>query len=276
MAPEAIAPIELISSSSSLANSQPVMKIGRASDIWSLGCILYQIIYGKPPFAALNTVQKLCAIPNPNYPISYPRHEDSDAIESIKLCLVRDPKLRAPILGENGLINQSYLQFPKAGVKETKEEQTLGKRSKDELEDANVDGTNYRLSRRSSISDLSSTTSSSRSSSRSILTSSNNSIEEKTSATKTSLKNEGKVAASRLECMNDKENEKENCDRSLSTQQYPSKRIRRAPLTLARTNPTNPVDQPNFRQQVQTSESVADNDAQSALEKRIEELRYSI
>lgn len=89
MAPEAIAPSIEIDQSDSIK-----MKLGRASDIWSLGCILYQMIYGRPPFAALNTIQKLHAIPNPNHAILYPDHVEIDAVLTIKSCLIRNPHER--------------------------------------------------------------------------------------------------------------------------------------------------------------------------------------
>ena len=93
------------------------MRLGRASDVWSLGCILYQMIYGRPPFAALTTIQKLHAIPNPNYAIQYPKGEgqgycaDWDAIATIQACLHRDPRKRAIIRGVGGLLSMPFLSI---------------------------------------------------------------------------------------------------------------------------------------------------------------------
>ncbi|KAJ2703885.1 Serine/threonine kinase mps1 [Coemansia spiralis] len=51
-----------------------VMKLGRASDIWSLGIILYQMCYGHTPFAQLALFKKLASIPDPSFLIPYPRY----------------------------------------------------------------------------------------------------------------------------------------------------------------------------------------------------------
>lgn len=120
------------------------LKVGRASDVWSLGCILYQMVYGHPPFQHLSVYQKMKAIPDTAYEIGFPefatptsptlakqgsspvttttppkkldhlkRRVRLDVIASIQSCLRRNAKERAliPELMEQDWLAMKECQF---------------------------------------------------------------------------------------------------------------------------------------------------------------------
>jgi len=51
-----------------------VYKAGKASDVWALGCIFYQMVYNRPPFEAFHGDEKLKEILDPKHTIHYPPH----------------------------------------------------------------------------------------------------------------------------------------------------------------------------------------------------------
>jgi serine/threonine-protein kinase TTK/MPS1 len=104
MAPEALLDTNALGGRK--ANLGKLMKLGKPSDVWSLACILYQIVYGKPPFGHIpNQMNKVIAITDPSHAITFPEvgvgnvPVPSGLIRTLRRCLNRDPSLR-PTIGE--------------------------------------------------------------------------------------------------------------------------------------------------------------------------------
>eukprot|EP00963_Diacronema_lutheri_P001203 scaffold76_cov363-Pavlova_lutheri.AAC.15 len=72
-------------------------KVGRPSDVWALGCIFYQMVYGHTPFSHLPFIQKLHAITDNSHEISFPAVPNPHAMDVMKRCLDRNPKRRITI-----------------------------------------------------------------------------------------------------------------------------------------------------------------------------------
>ncbi|CCE86770.1 Piso0_005282 [Millerozyma farinosa CBS 7064] len=75
-------------------------KVGKPSDVWSCGCIIYQMIYGKPPYGGYSGNQRVMAIMNPQVKIQFPSRGlgnvkvPQSAIELMQNCLKRNPNER--------------------------------------------------------------------------------------------------------------------------------------------------------------------------------------
>lgn len=116
--PNYMAPEALIN----LPNNDNSWKVGKPSDVWSCGCIIYQMVYGKPPYGHIQGNQRLLAIMNPEFEIKFPEWNVNhkfkvprSLIHLLKSCLVRDPKKRATI---HQLLDKNQFLNPKVITKE--------------------------------------------------------------------------------------------------------------------------------------------------------------
>jgi len=90
-----------------LSTKNGTSKSGRAADVWSLGCILYQMVYGKPPLAKegiLSDFKRIAWLSDNSQKIVLPSPVPAKVGDIILSCLDRDPKHRPSVLK---LLNQS-------------------------------------------------------------------------------------------------------------------------------------------------------------------------
>ncbi|XP_050305022.1 dual specificity protein kinase TTK isoform X2 [Anthonomus grandis grandis] len=79
---------------------KPKFKVHFKSDVWSLGCILYQLVYRITPFQHISQMwAKLAAITNPDHKIKFPQNQTVSPriLNTIKRCLRYDTKARPSV-----------------------------------------------------------------------------------------------------------------------------------------------------------------------------------
>ncbi|KAK9475513.1 kinase-like protein [Dipodascopsis tothii] len=101
MAPEAL--VDVSHMDQRMAPGVKCLKVGRPSDVWSCGCILYQMVYGSPPYAVYTGTHRMLAIMNPDVKIKYPdrglgnMQVPREVVSTIEDCLQRDPAKRSTV-----------------------------------------------------------------------------------------------------------------------------------------------------------------------------------
>jgi len=77
-----------------------------SADLWALGCIIYQLLVGRPPFKGINEYQTFQLIQTREF--TFPDSFDSSARDVIEHLLVMDPEMR---IGNNSLDEIRAHQF---------------------------------------------------------------------------------------------------------------------------------------------------------------------
>lgn len=67
-------------------------EVGKEADLWALGCIIYQMVVGKPPFQAMNDYLIFELIKENR--VNYPHYMPYDAMDLVSKLLILNPKER--------------------------------------------------------------------------------------------------------------------------------------------------------------------------------------
>ncbi|OXU25556.1 hypothetical protein TSAR_012389 [Trichomalopsis sarcophagae] len=98
ISPEAL--MDVNAGSTDSPNHSNKFKISYKSDVWSLGCILYGLVYGVTPFNHIRQQwAKISAITDPKHKINFPLKTGSEPVplilvDAMRKCLQRDAKAR--------------------------------------------------------------------------------------------------------------------------------------------------------------------------------------
>jgi len=81
-----------------LAGGQYCVKVGKKSDVWSLGCLLYHMVYRRTPLQHITrTLQKIQALADPNTVIRFEACGDENLLDTLRSCLRHRPEDRPTI-----------------------------------------------------------------------------------------------------------------------------------------------------------------------------------
>src|SRR4029079_11236535 len=91
--------------------------IDKRTDIWAFGCVLYQMLSGRPAFGGDTPPETVAAVQQhePEW-ASLPAHTPANITRLIRRCLEKDPRRRLRDIGDARLEIEDALSHPDSNV----------------------------------------------------------------------------------------------------------------------------------------------------------------